>query len=97
MQRWRNGTPEQFWSAFSATDGKRLTYTLILERLAKERTARNQRLSRDARAEYGDDFDKVFSYTKGGKARVKTKPCHIAKQYLQLKGIVDDEDEDDDE
>ena len=91
---WRKGTPEQFWAAFSVPDGKELTYTLILERLAKERTAGYQQLSEDARKEYGDRFDEVFSYIKGGQRWVKSKACDIAKQYLKLKGLVVDEEGD---
>jgi hypothetical protein len=96
VKRYRKGTPELFWAAFSSADGKKLTYTLILERLAKERTARYKQLSMDARMEYGDRFNNIFSYTKGGQCMVKSRTCDIAKQYCEMKGLAaDDEDEDD--
>ena len=72
-------------------------YKLILRRLAEERKATNERLHQQAKNEFGDDFDTVFSYMKNGQQHVKAKVSDVAKQYVLLRCIKDyDDDEGDD-
>ncbi|KDR83110.1 hypothetical protein GALMADRAFT_276082 [Galerina marginata CBS 339.88] len=93
VKRWREGTPEQFWSAFTV-DGVRLGYKAILSKLEESRKSRNSALSDQARYEYGEQFAETFSYFKNNKRHVKTKACSIAKQYRTLKGLPPDDDDD---
>ncbi|CAA7267738.1 unnamed protein product [Cyclocybe aegerita] len=93
VNEWRQGTPEEFWARFQA-GGKRLGYKVILDRLAEQRMAENSRLCERAKVEYGDAFPSIFSYTKSGKTYVKSKASDVAKQYRELKGMVDEDEED---
>ena len=78
--------PEQFWAEFSE-DGKHLGYTAILARLAQERAVEDEKLSEQAKIEFGNEFASHFSYFKDGQHKVLSKTSSIAKQYRRLKGI----------
>ena len=49
----------------------------------------DQRLSEQARMEFGDEFATHFSYLKDGKHKVLSKESSIAKAYRRLKGMGD--------
>lgn len=84
VERWRQGTPSEFWAEFSAEDGKHLTFTSIIDRLRHSRKAEDERITEIAKAEYGASFAENFSYRKGGNKRVMTDPTIIAKHYRLL-------------
>jgi hypothetical protein len=92
VQRWRQGSEDDFWREFSTASGKRLMYTAIVDRLAQARKENDSEMASRAKQEYGDDFSKVFCYKKNGACFVKVKACDIAKQYRKLKNITDDMD-----
>jgi hypothetical protein len=74
-----------------------LGYKLILRRLAEERKATNEQLCQQAKNEFGTAFDTTFSYVKNGQRHVKAKASDVARQYILLKGMNDDDgDEGDD-
>jgi hypothetical protein len=83
VERWRQGTPAEFWAEFSS-DGKHLSFTAIVERLRLSRKAQDERISVIAKAEYGASFAEHFYYRKGGSTRVMTDPAIIAKHYRAL-------------
>lgn len=64
-----------------------MKYTAITNRLAALRAAEDCALAERAKAEYGNNFGNVFTYTLNGGVRIKSKPCDIAKQYRKLKDI----------
>jgi hypothetical protein len=78
--------PAEFWERFSA-DEKPLSFTGIMAILRSERMAVDAALAEQAKAEYGDDFMKEFSYRRGSNQLVMSKPCAIAKQYHKLKNL----------
>lgn len=68
-------------------DGKYLSYTTIVQRLAKQREAEDAELTETARSEYGARFEEVFNYRRGSDFFVMRKPAIIAKHYRTLKGL----------
>jgi hypothetical protein len=71
-----------------------LGYKSILRRLAEERKAMNEQLCQQAKNEFGSTFDTTFSYMKNGQRHVKAKASDVARQYILLKGMkVDDDNE----
>jgi hypothetical protein len=74
-----------------------LGYKLILRQLAEERKAANDRLYQQAKNEFGNDFDIMFSYMKNGQRHVKAKASDVARQYILLKGMDDYENEEGDD
>jgi hypothetical protein len=84
VERWRQGTPSEFWAEFSTEDGKHLTFTAIINRLRLSRKTEDERICEIAKAEYGVSFAENFSYRKGGVKKVMTDPTIIAKHYRQL-------------
>jgi hypothetical protein len=95
VERYRRGTPTEFWSMFS-TDGNRWNYKAILKHLAEERASQNKHDAEAARREYGGDFSRVFTYNRNGVQCIKSKDSDIAKQYRALRqggtSIYEDED-----
>ncbi|KAF8171265.1 hypothetical protein BJ912DRAFT_911648 [Pholiota molesta] len=88
----------EFYSKNVDEDGEPLTYTKTLAHLAKLRVQRINDLAQAAKAEYGSNFDKEFSYRRGKKYVTKTRPSDIAKHYCRLKNFeyIDGDDEDND-
>lgn len=86
VSRWRQGSPADFWAEFSM-DGKYLTYTAIVARLAQLREAEDATLAETARSEYGSAFADTFKYRRGSNWFVMRKPSIIAKHYRALKGL----------
>jgi hypothetical protein len=84
VERWRQGTPDEFWADFSSEDGKHLSFTAIVERLRLSRKAEDERVSEIAKAEYAGSFAEHFSYRKGAATRVMSDPAIIAKHYRSL-------------
>ena len=62
----------------------------ILVQLARERAVEDEKLSEQAKAEFGNEFASHFSYFKDGQHKVLLKTSSIAKQYCRLKGIEDE-------
>ncbi|KJA12688.1 hypothetical protein HYPSUDRAFT_152296 [Hypholoma sublateritium FD-334 SS-4] len=77
-----------FWNHFS-DGGEHLGYTAILNRLADERSAENNRIVQLARDEYGDSFSSTFGYRRRGLWVSKTKAVDIAKQYRSIHKLAD--------
>lgn len=86
VSRWRQGSPAEFWAEFSV-DGKYLTYTAIVARLAQQREAEDATLAEAALSEYGSAFAETFKYRRGSQWFVMQKPSIIAKHYRALKGL----------
>ena len=95
VERYRCGTPADFWSAFS-TNENRWNYKAILKQLAGERALQNKLDAEAARRGYGGDFGNVFTYNRNGVRCIKSKDSDIVKQYRALRqGVtIIDEDED---
>ncbi|KAF9027806.1 hypothetical protein BDZ89DRAFT_1160573 [Hymenopellis radicata] len=85
-------TPAEFWNHFSTKDGKRRSIAQILRQLKEERTSRNTNLAQQARVYYGDRFNELFRYRKGGRTEVMQKDDCIARRYLQLQRGVTESD-----
>jgi len=69
-----------FWDEFNA-----VPYTTIHTLLTKRRLETDSRLAKEARREYGDNFDAKFGYNKGLKGWVVMKDVHkIAAKYREL-------------
>ena len=83
--RYRQGSPEQFWAEFSA-DGEHMKFTSIIQKLRDMRKSAYCDVERQARETYGPEFDAHFTYRRGGKEYVMTKPSAIAKRYGELTG-----------
>lgn len=74
-----------------------MSFTDMKSHLATIRAREDTELAERARHEYGDQFTRVFSYTKGPmRGIVKTKNLDIARQYRALKHIRSDWDLNDD-
>jgi hypothetical protein len=83
VERWRKGTPNQFWAEFSV-DGKHMTFSAITKCLCETRLADDKELAEVAKQEYGDLFAQTFSYRRGGKVFIMTDPTSIANRYRSL-------------
>jgi hypothetical protein len=88
VERWRQGSEDDFWREFSTDSGQRLMYTAIIDRLAQARKEDDNEMASRAKQEYGDEFPKVFCYKKNGACLVKVKACDIAKLGLPKFGSV---------
>ncbi len=92
MDVYQKMTPAEFWHRFTDEEGRRMTFTAISQVLRDEREADAVTMARRARCAYREDrFNKLFSYTKSGQKRIKTKDVDIAKTYRMLleKGITE--------
>jgi hypothetical protein len=88
IHRFRQGSPEEFWSEFSTSSCKRLSYTAIVGRLQEQREAADLVLAEKAREEYGNRFNNVFSYRgRGSEMVVMSKTSDIAKHYRKTHGL----------
>jgi hypothetical protein len=61
-----------------------MSYNTICEVLKRDRMANDKIDAAHAREEYGDRFDSVFTYRKGGKLFVMNKESAIANHYHSL-------------
>ncbi|KAF7363740.1 hypothetical protein MSAN_01031800 [Mycena sanguinolenta] len=89
VERYRQGTPDEFWSTFRSDGGGKMSYTAICAALRKERKGGDKELAAKAREEYGDEFKVKFSYwdSKTNTQKVMSKASSIAKEYKRLKGL----------
>ncbi|KAJ7506354.1 hypothetical protein B0H11DRAFT_1707247, partial [Mycena galericulata] len=62
VERYRQGTPEEFWTIFRTADGSKMSYTAICTSLRNSRKHADDELAQQARQEYGDEFEAKFSY-----------------------------------
>jgi hypothetical protein len=84
VERYREGTKEEFWAEFQDAKGRYLSFTAIVSRLKGERVEENERVAKRARLEYGDAFASIFSYRKGSCHITMTDPTRIANKYRML-------------
>lgn len=84
VERFRRGTAGEFWAEFSDKDGKHASYTVIMDALRQERKADYAATVNLARAVYGEQFDRTFSYNKKGKNVVMSLPHKIHEHYYKL-------------
>jgi hypothetical protein len=84
VERYREGTKEEFWAEFQDAKGRYLSFTAIFSRLKGERVDENEHVAKRARLEYGDTFTSVFSYRKGSCHITMTDPTRIANKYCVL-------------
>ena len=84
VERYREGTKEEFWEEFQDAKGRYLSFTAIISRLKGERVKENERVAKRARLEYGDAFASLFSYRKGAHHITMTDPTRIANKYRVL-------------
>ena len=92
VERWRRGTPAQFWVEFSHDNGTHLSFTAICKCLRAQRHAEDEVLSEKARLEFGADFDIVFSYCQGGRCVVMSDITTIANKYREQKALKNNVD-----
>jgi hypothetical protein len=57
----------------------------------------NEQLCQQAKTEFGTTFDTTFSYMKNGQRHVKAKASDVARQYILLKGMNDDDEDEGEE
>jgi hypothetical protein len=81
IERYREGTKEEFWAEFRDVKGRYLSFTAIVSRLKEEHVEENEHVAKRARLEYGDAFASVFSYRKGSCHITMTDPARIANKY----------------
>jgi hypothetical protein len=84
VERYREGTREEFWAEFQDAKGRYLSFTAIVSRLKGERVEENERVAKRARREYGDAFASVFCYRKGSRHFTIRDPTRIANKYRML-------------
>jgi hypothetical protein len=85
---FRQGSPEEFWSEFTTSSGKQLSYTAIIGWLQSQHEAADLALVKNAREEYGEWFHDVFSYRgRGSEWVVMSKTSDIAKHYRKLHNL----------
>ncbi|KAJ6511065.1 hypothetical protein C8R45DRAFT_814004 [Mycena sanguinolenta] len=89
VERYRQGTPGEFWSTFRSDGGGKMSYTAICAALRKARKDEDKELASKAREEYGDEFDVIFSSrdSKTNTQKVMSKTSSIAKEYKRLEGL----------
>jgi hypothetical protein len=85
VERYREGTKEDFWDEFRDAKGRNLSFTGIISRLKQERVEENEHIAKRARLEYGDAFTSLFSYRKGARRITMTDPTRIANKYRVLR------------
>ncbi|KAF9531328.1 hypothetical protein CPB83DRAFT_808968 [Crepidotus variabilis] len=95
VAQFRQGSEDDFWRRFSDSSGVHLGYTAIVGRINEIKLAEDTILVQKAQAEYCDTFDTIFSYKKSGKTCLLKKASAIARKYRELKGLIDEHDEDD--
>jgi hypothetical protein len=61
-----------------------MSYKAICEALQRERMANDKIVTEQAKEEYGDRFDSIFTYRRGGQLFVMKKESAIAKHYHSL-------------
>jgi hypothetical protein len=84
VERWRKGTPEEFWQEFSHDNGRRMTFTAISRHLRQQRISEDNATAERAKAEYGPSFFEHFNYTHKNQAMEMTDATSIAKRYRTL-------------
>ncbi|KAJ3919639.1 hypothetical protein F5877DRAFT_77845 [Lentinula edodes] len=78
-ERYRSSSSDQFWQEFSYSNGDHYHWKAITDRLRDLRSERDQELVDQAKAEYGDNFGKIFVNNRG---KVLTDKPTIARHYL---------------
>jgi hypothetical protein len=89
VERYRQGTPEEFWTTFRTRDGGKMSYTAICARLRNDRKNADEELVKQAKLEYGEEFGVTFSYrcSKTNAQVVMSKASAIAKEYKRLHAL----------
>ncbi|KAI9456701.1 hypothetical protein BJY52DRAFT_1120951 [Lactarius psammicola] len=81
---WQELTETGFWQKFTASNGQPMSYTAICEALKEERMAADERLAKQAKDKYGDNFSATFEYRRGSEHIVRNKSSAIARHYRSL-------------
>ena len=86
IERYHEGTKEEFWAEFQDAKGRYLSFTAIVSHLKGEHVKESEHVAKWARLEYGDVFASVFSYCKGSCHITMTDPTstRIANKYWVL-------------
>ncbi|KAJ7236080.1 hypothetical protein B0H12DRAFT_1191114 [Mycena haematopus] len=89
VERYRQGTPEEFWTTFTGPNGRKMSYTAICARLRDDRKDADTKLADKARQEFGEEFEAKFRYrcSKTNTMKVMTSTNKIAKHYRQLRDL----------
>ncbi|KAJ7210193.1 hypothetical protein C8J57DRAFT_1098284 [Mycena rebaudengoi] len=89
VERYRQGTPDEFWTSFRLNGSGKMSYTAICASLRETRKAADEELAIRAKEEYGDEFKVKFSYRCSRKNQlvVMSKPSAIAKEYRRLQSL----------
>ncbi|KAF9232473.1 hypothetical protein BU15DRAFT_54964 [Melanogaster broomeanus] len=82
-ERYRQGTPDDFWREFSE-DGTRMSYTRILARLHETRVKEAEEKVQKAGDELGHLFDQQCTYRKGSETHVLTRPWAVVRRLQAL-------------
>ncbi|KAK6966936.1 hypothetical protein R3P38DRAFT_3380836 [Favolaschia claudopus] len=89
---------EAFWGKYSTPgrDGvlQHMKYTPLLNQLSQERKAEDERIAAIAVQELSTE---QLMYRKGGRQCVTKKPSKIAARYREVKSLVGNNDEDEDD
>jgi hypothetical protein len=61
-----------------------MSYTAICKALKEERMANDHHLAEKARTDFGDRFEELFEYRRGGEHLVRNKDSAVARRYRDL-------------
>jgi hypothetical protein len=84
VERWRKGTPEEFWQEFSHDNGSKMTFTAISQHLRQQRILEDKATAEQVKAEYGLRFSEHFNYHYKNRVMEMTDAASIAKRYRAL-------------
>jgi len=84
VERYRQGTPDNFWAEFTDKRGRYLSYTAIAAHLTAQCVEENVALTKRPRTQCGNAFSSVFSYCKGSTWFIMKDPAKIAMKYRLL-------------
>ncbi|KAG1756882.1 uncharacterized protein EDB91DRAFT_1041503 [Suillus paluster] len=84
VMRYRQGSPQEFWTEFSSMKGEQLKFTAIVDKLRGECMAADAALTQRAHEEFHAEFSDLLTYHRGGEQHVTSKPSAIVKRYRAL-------------
>ncbi|KAF8241116.1 hypothetical protein L208DRAFT_1229304, partial [Tricholoma matsutake] len=88
VHHFHRGSPQEFWSEFTTSAGKLLSYMVIVRQLQKQHEAADLVFAEKAWEEYGNRFNNVFSYCgRGSEQVVMSKMSDIVKHYCRLHNL----------
>lgn len=78
VERFCQGTAEEFWAEFTVPDGKRMAFTNIVATLREARLRRDAEIS----AQASQAGSVQYTYRKGSRTHTMQRPHAIAKRFL---------------